>query len=86
LQAERTARYSFVPNRPVITVQAAMRHLGQEIPVKKTKRWERLQGQRAMTSQVRRNCVGCVAIEKYGEKNQNRLPMIEFSSYTEFIA
>lgn len=30
---------------PVMAVQATMGHLGQEIPVKKTKRWERLQGQ-----------------------------------------
>lgn len=38
LQAERTARHHFIPKGLVITVQAAMRHLGQEIPVKKTLR------------------------------------------------
>jgi hypothetical protein len=35
----------FILKNPVITVQAAMRHLRQEIPVKKTKGWKRLQGQ-----------------------------------------
>lgn len=45
MQAERPTRHRFIPKRPVITVQAAMRHLGQEIPVKKTKGWKRLQGQ-----------------------------------------
>ena len=43
--AERPARHCSIPKCPVIAVQAAMRHSGQEIPVKKTKRWERLQGQ-----------------------------------------
>lgn len=35
LQAERTARHRFIPKRPIIAVQAVMRHMGQEILMEK---------------------------------------------------
>lgn len=40
LQTKKTTRYRFIRGRSVTTIQSVMRHLGQEIPVKKEKKWE----------------------------------------------